>query len=661
VFHLSGAVLAALGRREEAAEALNRAASLAPERAEIRRNQGAVLAGLERFADAIPALEAAHRLAPDDPFALDNLALALKASGQAETGVRLLRDWLGGHDNHAPIWFRLGALLADLRRSGEAIEALDRALAIDPKHAGALRLQAGLRFNRLEFAAAAECWRALTAADPRDAGAHRKLGEILGIQGRLEDSERSYRRAMAIAPDPGLDFILATQLPAILPSEAAIDQVRAAYEVRLDELIRRKPPLEDPARQVGRTLQFYLAYHGRDDRRLHEKLAAAYLTSAPDLAWRSPHLDRWRPGPRIRLGVVSTHLGAHTVGQVTRGLLERLDRERFEIVLFRPGDAGVAGASEQETAVDLPTRLAEARRRIAEAKPDLLYFPDIGMSALTYFLAFARLAPVQCIGWGHPDTTGVPNADYWLSAADWEPENGDRHYSERLVPLREFPVYYPRPDPAPARSRDELGLPARGRLYLAPLSLFKFHPRYDSVLARVLDADGEAHLLVASGHAPEWNELLRRRIAGASAAAAKRIVFLPRMSFQNFQALAGLGDAFLDPIFFGGGRTSLDLFAQGVPIVNWPGPFMRSRITYGFYRKMGMTDLVAEDLDAYAGLALRLAREPDWREAMRRTVAERSAVLYENEAGVRELEAFFLAAVEAAGNGRRLESWPPIR
>jgi predicted O-linked N-acetylglucosamine transferase (SPINDLY family) len=337
--------------------------------------------------------------------------------------------------------------------------------------------------------------------------------------------------------------------------------------------------------------------------------------------------------------------------------LERLDRERFEMILFHPGDSAIEGTGEGDTAVELPTRIAEARARIAEAKPDLLYFPDIGMSALTYFLAFARLAPVQCIGWGHPDTTGIPNADYWLSAADWEPEDGERHYSERLVRLRHPPVYYPRPAPPPKKSRAELGLPANGRLYLAPMSLFKFHPQYDAVLARILDADTDAHLLLATGHAPEWNELLQARIAGVSPGAARRLLFLPRLSFPDFQALAALGDAFLDPIYFGGGRTSLDLFAQGVPIVNWPGPFMRSRITYGFYRRMEMTDLVAADHDAYAALALRLARELDWREAMRRKVAERSAVLYENDAAVRELEAFFQAAVEAASDGRRLERW----
>lgn len=657
VCHLAGVVFASVGRQAEAAEVLNRAAALAPESSEIRRNQGAVLAGLRRYAEAIPALEAAHRLAPEDPVALDNLALALKADDRAETGIGLLRGWLERRSSHAAIWFRLGALLAELRRTTEAIDALARAVSLDPTHADALRLLAGLRYNRFEFAAAAHCCRALIAADPKDAAAHRKLGEILAIQDRLEESREAYRRAQAIAPDPGVDFILAMQLPPVLPSEAAIDEVRATYETRLDELVQRAPRLEDPARQVGHAHQFYLAYHGRNDRALQEKLAAAYLASAPSLASRAPHIDGWKPGARIRLGVVSTHLGGHTVGHVTRGLLERLDRERFELVLFRPGDAAPADG-ERETAVELPTRLAEARNRIAEAKLDLLYFPDIGMSALTYFLAFARLAPVQCIGWGHPDTTGIPNADYWLSAADWEPDDGERHYSERLVRLRHFPFCYPRPAAAPVKSRAELGLPARGRLYLAPMSLFKFHPRYDSVLARILDADGEAHLLLAAGHAPEWNELLRNRIAGVSPGAAKRIRFLPWMSFQDFQALAGLGDAFLDPIYFGGGRTSLDLFAQGIPIVNWPGPFMRSRITYGFYRRMGMTDLVATDLDDYAALALGLAREPDWRAEMRRTVAERSAVLYENEAAVREIEAFFAAAVEAAAAGRGLVRWP---
>jgi hypothetical protein len=45
----------------------------------------------------------------------------------------------------------------------------------------------------------------------------------------------------------------------------------------------------------------------------------------------------------------------------------------------------------------------------------ILFFQDIGMEHMSYFPAFARLAHVQCVSFGHPDTTGIPNVDYFVS------------------------------------------------------------------------------------------------------------------------------------------------------------------------------------------------------------------------------------------------------
>lgn len=36
-----------------------------------------------------------------------------------------------------------------------------------------------------------------------------------------------------------------------------------------------------------------------------------------------------------------------------------------------------------------------ARRAVAQEELDVLVYPDLGMEPLTYFMAFARLAPVQ--------------------------------------------------------------------------------------------------------------------------------------------------------------------------------------------------------------------------------------------------------------------------
>eukprot|EP01033_Poteriospumella_lacustris_P003389 gene3388-2508_t len=48
-------------------------------------------------------------------------------------------------------------------------------------------------------------------------------------------------------------------------------------------------------------------------------------------------------------------------------------------------------------------------------RPDVVLYPEIGLDALTYFAAFARLAPVQAVWLGHPDTTGLDTIDYFLT------------------------------------------------------------------------------------------------------------------------------------------------------------------------------------------------------------------------------------------------------
>jgi predicted O-linked N-acetylglucosamine transferase (SPINDLY family) len=41
---------------------------------------------------------------------------------------------------------------------------------------------------------------------------------------------------------------------------------------------------------------------------------------------------------------------------------------------------------------------------------DVLVYPEVGLDPVAYFLAFSRLAPVQAVWWGHPDTTGATTA-----------------------------------------------------------------------------------------------------------------------------------------------------------------------------------------------------------------------------------------------------------
>jgi hypothetical protein len=115
--------------------------------------------------------------------------------------------------------------------------------------------------------------------------------------------------------------------------------------------------------------------------------------------------------------------------------------------------------------VVLPYKMADARQMIADAVMDVLFYTDIGLDTLTYFLSFARLAPVQMMTWGHPITTGHRHMDYFVSSEVLEPAEGDDEYTEAVVRLPHLPVYFAvPPDQLPLdRPRSEffgLGLDA---------------------------------------------------------------------------------------------------------------------------------------------------------------------------------------------------------
>src|SRR5262249_1859091 len=99
------------------------------------------------------------------------------------------------------------------------------------------------------------------------------------------------------------------------------------------------------------------------------------------------------------------------------------------------------------------------------------------------------------------------------------------------------------------------------------------------------------------------------------------------------------------PIHFGGGNTSYEGLAFGVPIVTLPSPYLRGRITFALYQQMGLLDCVATDRAAYVELAVRLGTDVAYRETIRAKILAANGELYGNTAGVRELEEFLASVV----------------
>ena len=159
------------------------------------------------------------------------------------------------------------------------------------------------------------------------------------------------------------------------------------------------------------------------------------------------------------------------------------------------------------------------------------------MDAVSHFLAFARLAPLQCVTWGHPVTSGISTIDYFISSRDLEPEDGAQHYSEKLALLTAPPTYlHPFTFTPAENSRTDFGLEADDHAYVCAQSLFKFHPEFDALLGRILEQDPRGKLVLVGGKEPAWQESLLARLRRSFPEASTRVHFVPRQTTNGLAA-----------------------------------------------------------------------------------------------------------------------------
>jgi predicted O-linked N-acetylglucosamine transferase (SPINDLY family) len=183
---------------------------------------------------------------------------------------------------------------------------------------------------------------------------------------------------------------------------------------------------------------------------------------------------------------------------------------------------------------------------------------------------------------------------------------------------------------------------------VCPQTPQKFHPDFDPVLRRILNAEPTAHLVLTAGWDGAAMEVVRLRLVAPDPALAARIHVLGPLPRESFIGLLRRADVLLDPPHYSGGHTTLEAFAcGGAPVVTWPGRHMRARHTYGFYRLMGILDAVAADLDAYGDITLGLLRDAARRDVLRHRIAATSHRLFEDQSVVDAFEAFLWVAAHA--------------
>lgn len=308
--------------------------------------------------------------------------------------------------------------------------------------------------------------------------------------------------------------------------------------------------------------------------------------------------------------IVACRARFRVVALVRRGTLDAPAEQLFDEILDADAAQPVAGESSWPARV----RLAQSCR------PDLVFYPSVGMRQLTAVLALQRLAPVQAMTVGHPASSFSPQMDFLLTETQWVVDPA--RYRECVVPLPRGTLRYslPAAGMSAAVAADDDAVVRVAVPSICQKWTWPFLETLQRVAARA-GTRAEFHFfsgVTGCGHA-------------AAVAAVRRFlpeaVVHPALPYEKYVAALARCHLQAGTFPFGGTNSIIDSLLHGLPVLCMAPVDARGAQDADFVERAGLPDwLVAADVDSYADKLLRLIEDRAWRDELRSMLADRARV-----------------------------------
>jgi protein O-GlcNAc transferase len=539
-----------------------------------------------------------------------------------------------------------------------ALEAAERAIALDPemlaayrvaadaalaaakkaaaagaakasrdfgKFAGASMLALGKRQHRQRLDAAETSLREAVSLDTKSAEASWALAEFLQSRGRDSEAEKLARRAIALDPHPAHFYVT---LGNSFRARGRWPEMNAAYRKALE----RNPSLRQVRDAVESIPLLNMIY---DDAASGAAILAAHrawgeAVAAERRAAAPPFANSRDPERRLKLAFLSPDFRYHAVSFFFQPLLAHLDRSAVEIFCYaeveepdpvtaylqslgciwrwsHPLDDAALAAQLRvdgiDIAVDLAGHTGGNRLRALAAKP----------------------VPIAATWLGYPATTGLAAIDWRITDARADPPGEEAFHSEKLLRLPQsflcFAAYMTQvPEPAPAP------LSWSGRVTFGSFNNpQKLSPAAARAWGRILAAVPHSRLVLKAlaFTEPEQRERFLDRLASQGIQRERVELRLPQPAMPDHLGSYSEIDIALDPFPYNGTTTSCEAMWMGVPVVTLTGAHHAGRVGFDLLSQLGLEDLAAPDIDVYVETAVTLAGDPARLEYLRGTLRER--------------------------------------
>ena len=579
VYNNRGNTLYALNRYEESIEDFSKSISIYPLYYESYDNLGNALLVIKRFEDALVAFNNALKVKPNASQTYINKGVALH-------GLQLFQDELACYNkaieldqSNADAYNNRGLLFLHFCRYNEALIEFEKAIALNRNYSEAYINISTVYLSLKEFTnAITNIEKAINCSCNNPLLQDAYLGIYLGAK-------------MLACNWTDFEFLKSRALKVIESGNSAISFSTFNFLALTDSVVLQK--------KVA-TLN-----HLSDMSSIYPKKAFS------DSFLFSKNIA----SEKIKLAFLSSDFSEHPMGYNFVGFFENIDRSKFEVIAisFLPKFSNTIALRLQaafdhfEVVVDMTD--ADICSWMRSKKIDIAV--DLMGPTLNHRQGiFAnRCAPIQVNQYSW--TSGAPYMDYIISDPISMPFEYAYGYSEKLAYLNHtlFATDDKREISDHTPSRISENLPADGLVFCCFNNSLKFNPQIFAIWMRILLKVPKSVLWIRCTAGELENNL--RKEAELRGVDSSRLIFARRIDQMDFHlARYRLADLFLDTFPFCAQTTASDALWAGLPVVTCIGESSMSRICASLLHSLGMPELVAESLDIYEDLILRLANNP---------------------------------------------------
>lgn len=243
-----------------------------------------------------------------------------------------------------------------------------------------------------------------------------------------------------------------------------------------------------------------------------------------------------------------------------------------------------------------------ATEKINEVKPDIIYYPSIGMQLMVVAIATLRLAPIQVMSLGHPASSRSPNIDYVISEEQFMGDPGLFSESVVLTPDYTFP-YIPPHDSKPINAHIRNN-PDTVRIAITA-SVMKLNPVFLETCVKIKNAARRPIAFVFFiGHGIG---ITRHYITNCIEQFLDNAIIYPHSDYDTYINNLNTCDMFINPFPFGNTNGIVDTTRQGLPGVCMDGPEIHSHTDPTLFNRLGFPDwLSTNNIEEYIQAAARL-------------------------------------------------------